>query len=125
MLSFTLWGDWVASGAVDAKAEAAKPIHMRNVNAGHRARSAIRLRLTVDGVVSERIVQPLGLSPDGACIGEIRLALPPGRHDVRVAIFTATNAVEPKLTWQRPLDFQPRRTTVLTYDPSAGFTVEK
>ncbi len=125
VLSFTLWGDWAASGAVDAKAEAAKPVHMRNVNAGHRARSAIRLQLTVDGVASERTVQPLGLSHDGACIGEIRLTLPPGRHDVRVAIFTAPDAKEPKLTWQRQLDFQPRRATVLTYDPSVGFAVEK
>ena len=124
VLSFTLWGDWVDSSKIDAKREAAKPIHMRNVNAGRRTRSAVRLVLSVDGVVSENVVQPLGLSHDGACIAEIRRPLPPGQHDVSVAIFTSPDALTPKVTWKGTPDFRARRATVLSYDPNDGFRLE-
>ncbi len=125
VLSVKAWGEWLDAPALDAKAQAARPIHMRSATAGQRTRATVMVRLAVEGVVTEHRLPPLGLEHDGASIAVLRQTLSPGSHEVEAAIFTAAGATAPKFTWRGRLVFSPRRASVLSFDPATGFIVEQ
>lgn len=122
VLSFTALGEMLEPGAVDAEADAAKPVHMRGRSTEKPRRADVRVRVVVDGEVAERTFSPKGISRDGPAIGEWRHILLPGDRHVEIAIMAGPNADE--LRWSGMLRAEPRRLNVIRFDPVAGFVVE-
>jgi hypothetical protein len=121
VVSFKLFGTLLPAGAVDAAAEAAKPVHMRGRTAEKPRRAPVVVRLTVDGVVEERAFAAKGVSHDGPAMGEWRQAWAAGEHDVVVEIFPGGAA--PVRRWAGRVRAEPRRLQVITFD-EAGFGIE-
>ncbi|HWL17207.1 MAG TPA: cytochrome b N-terminal domain-containing protein [Opitutus sp.] len=122
VFSFRALGEKVAAVAADPAAEAAKPVHMRGVSAQKVHRSAVTVRVTIDGEKVERVFRPKGISGDGPAIDEWRFALPAGGHRVAVELLPGPTA--PALRWDGVIEGRDRRITVLTYEPGAGFRLE-
>jgi hypothetical protein len=121
VISFKLFGTLLPAEAVDAAAEAAKPVHMRGRATEKPRRAPVTVRLTIDGVAEERTFAAKGVSHDGPAIGEWRRAWNSGEHQVVVEILPGGAA--PALRWEGRLQAEPRRLRVITYD-SAGFEIE-
>ena len=122
ILSFKALGDRAESAALDAAAEAAKPIHMRGRPTEKPHRAPVTVRLTIDGSTEERTYRAKGISHDGPALDEWRHPLAPGAHTVRVEIITGPQAAP--LHWEGTVQAQPRRLHVLTFEPGAGFRFE-
>jgi ferredoxin len=123
-LSFKAFGERAKPQPVSGSdaAEAAKPVHMRGVVFEKPRRTAVMVRLTIDGAVEERVFTPKGLSHDGPSIGEWRQPWTAGEHQVVIEI--VTGGEKPPARWQGSIRARDRRLNVVTYDPTAGFVVE-
>ena len=96
-------------------------MHMRTAQPAKRTRLPVTVRLEVDGVVQEHVFQPKGLKSDGASVGELRMPLTPGAHQVAVSLVTGAATQQ----WQAEVLAQERRLTVLSYEPGHGFRLER
>lgn len=122
VFSFKAVGEWIESTPHDPAQDADKPVHMRGRSTDKPHRAPVHVRITIDGTVEQRIFAGKGISHDGPAIGEWRIPLTTGEHEVAVAIITgnATAAAQ----WQGTIHAEPRRLHVVTFDPGTGFTRE-
>lgn len=121
VFSFQTFGTLLPAGALDAAAEAAKPVHMRGRATEKPRRAVVVVRLDVDGVVEERTFAAKGVSHDGPAIGEWRRAWSAGEHRVTVEIRPGGDA--PAVRWTGQVQAQSRHLQVITFDAS-GFRLE-
>ncbi len=75
-----------AAGAIDATADAAKPIHMRGRSTEKPQRAPVVVRLTIDGVTHERSFRAKGVSHDGPALDEWRVPLSVGEHAIAIEL---------------------------------------
>jgi hypothetical protein len=122
VLSIKAFGARVQSAALDAAAEAAKPVHMRGRVTEKPRRADVIVRLTIDGAAEERVFRAKGFSHDGPAIGEWRRKWAPGEHQVLVEV--VPGGTDPIARWEGSLRATERRLSVVLYDPTSGFTVE-
>jgi hypothetical protein len=94
---------------------------MRTAQPAKRTRLPVTVRLEVDGQLQEHVFQPKGLKSDGASVGEVRVVLTPGAHQVAVSLLTGAATQQ----WQAEVEAQARRLTVLSYEPGHGFRLER
>lgn len=125
VLTFRAFGEWVDATTVSAAAQDNRPIHMRAATRVNRSRSPVVVRLAIDGVEQEHVFRPKGLKADGASIGEIRLPLAPGPHRIEIALATRPGADGPTQRWQQEIVAAPARLVVVSYEPGAGFRLER
>jgi ferredoxin len=126
VFTFRASGDWL-SGAAAALPDAAndnRPIHMRTALPAQRTRAPVMVRLTVDGRTQEQVYQPKGLKSDGTSVGEWRVPLTPGLHQVTLSLVTSPDSAALPQTWSAEVQAQPRRLTVLSYEAGHGFQLE-
>jgi hypothetical protein len=98
------------------------PPHMRQAKVVERTRAHVRLRVRVDGQeLLSRAYPPSGLWKDGNCVAIERFPLPPGRHEIELAL--GETAAPDEWTWQdaRAVELEPRRRRVVTFERDAGF----
>ena len=99
------------------------PVHMRPQRQIERRRSAVRLRVVVDGTeLLNRSYEPKGIWHDGNSIGIEELYLTPGFHDVEIAIGDTPDPLEWNQVTTERRAFTPRHREVVTFDRNAGFT---
>jgi ferredoxin len=122
VFAFKAMGDQIVPGAIDAVADAGKPVHMRGQSTAKPHRSPVTVRLTVDGATEERAYRAKGISQDGPALDEWRRPLSPGPHDVRIELITSPDATP--LRWSGQINAQSRRLHVVTFEPWAGFRRE-
>jgi hypothetical protein len=97
---------------------------MRTAQPAERNRSPVVVRLAVDGRTQERVFQPKGFKSDGASVGEMRVRLTPGVHEVAVSVATRREASAPRQTWRAQVRAVPGRLTVLTLEAGGSFQWE-
>jgi len=142
VFSFKALGERAAAGAIDAAADAAKPIHMRGRSTEKPQRAPVVVRLTIDGVTQERSFRAKGVSRDGPALDEWRVPLSVGEHSVVIELVaealplpahgnpsTARAAVPlptptSPLRWSGTVRAEPRRLHVITFAPDTGFRIE-
>ncbi len=122
VLSIKAFGDLLPTAAIDAAADAAKPVHMRGRTTEKPRRAAVVVRLTVDGVSEERAYEAKGVSHDGSAIGEWRRPWSVGEYQVVVEILPG--GTQPAVRWAGTVKAVARRLQVITYDSAGGFLVE-
>ena len=122
VFSFKALGEPMAGGVVDAAAEAAKPVHMRGRATEKPQRAPVVVRLTVDGVVEERVFEGKGISRDGPALDEWRRPLTVGEHAVAIEVATGPGAAPQR--WAGTVHAEERRLHVITFEPDGGFRVE-
>ena len=105
-------------------AELAKmPVHMRREEVCERARSAVRLRVMVDGAQSVEVtVPPSGIWSDGNSVAVERISVRPGEHSVEVAIGDSADPDEWRYLDRRTLEFSEDARRVVVFDRVAGFS---
>lgn len=126
IFTFRANGDWLSGAAVALPdpAHDPRPIHMRTALPMQRTRAPVVIHLTVDGRDQERAFQPKGLESDGISVGELRVPLAPGRHQVTVRLASSPDPAAAPQTWSAEIEAQPRRLTVLSYETGRGFQLE-
>jgi ferredoxin len=126
VFTFRANGDWLSGAAVALPdpAQDKRPVHMRTAQPAQRARAPVIVRLEVDGRGQEHSFRPKGLKSDGASVGELRVPLAPGRHQITVSLTTSPDANVAGEVWSAPIVAEPRRLTVLTYEAGHGFQLE-
>lgn len=122
VFSFKALGERAAVDALDAAADASKPIHMRGRSTEKPDRAPVLVRLTIDGVTQERTYRAKGISRDGPALDEWRQPLAPGAHEIVIELLTGSGTAP--LRWSGILQAEPRRLHVVTFEPDAGFRVE-
>lgn len=99
------------------------PPHMRPPQICERKRNDVRMRVAVDErVVLDKAYAPAGLWNDGNSLAVERLAVPAGKHRVRVWIGDGPD--REKFDFQSEeveLDFEPHELRVVKFDRTAGF----
>lgn len=105
---------------------AGRPAHMRPVPGDRRPatgrRADARLEVEVDGrTLLARTYRPTGLRRDGPVYGYEEVALPPGRHRVRVSL---RDLAPPGQSWQLEGDVQvpPGQAPLVEYVPGSGWS---
>lgn len=126
VFTFRAYGEWIsgAAAALPDPAHDPRPVHMRTAQPAERNRSPVVVRLAVDGRAQERVFQPKGFKSDGASVGEMRVLLTPGVHEVAVSVATRREASAPRQTWKAQVRAVPGRLTVLTLEAGGGFQLE-
>ncbi len=122
VLSFKVFGEPETEATIDPREEAGRPVHMRGRSTAKPRRSPVTVRLTVNGDAEERIFTGKGISRDGPAIGEWRLPLTSGFHEIQVEILPGPDA-DP-LVWHHRFEARERRLHVLTHEPGDGFRWE-
>ena len=108
---------------VTAEEKARMPLHMQRDEICERGRSAVRLRVTVDGErVHQASYEPGGLFGDENSVAIVRLPVAAGDHDVEVAIGDGANAETFERMDSDRLTFAERGRHVVLFDRSDGFT---
>ena len=92
----------------------------RTTTKPHRA--AIVARITVEGATEERSFAAKGVSHDGPAIGEWRWPPDAGERDVTIEI--VTGGAMPVQRWTSRIPAEPRRLSVVTFEPAQGFRLE-
>jgi ferredoxin/coenzyme F420-reducing hydrogenase delta subunit len=125
VFAFRANGDWL-DGAVTPvdPAHDDRPVHMRAVLPDARTRSAVTVRVEIDGRAITQTVKPKGVKSDGASAGELRLPLAPGPHQIAVGVATGPDADGPESKWTGQFEARPGRIAVLSYEPGHGFEFE-
>lgn len=96
----------------------ALPVHMRRDQECGRARAAVRLVVTVDGVVTHDQAYPAkGLWGDGNSVAVAPVAVPPGEHRVEVTIEDGATSHGDA----RTVSFVHGERRVVLYDRNVGF----
>lgn len=123
VFTFRAAGDWVSGAAVAVPdpAHDTRPVHMRTALPMRRTRMPVTVRLSIDGRTEERVFQPKGLESDGVSVGELRVPLAPGSHQVTVDVVTSVDPAARPRVWAGKIDAVPRRIQVLTYGAEYGF----
>jgi ferredoxin len=125
VLTFRAYGDWLDETKVTAAAQENRPAHMRAASLQvNRTRSPIVIRIEADGVTHEHVIPPKGLKSDGASIGELRLPLAPGVHQLSLSVATSTDPAAPRRSWAGAITAERGRLVVFTYDGGNGFSRE-
>ncbi|MBI2814020.1 MAG: cytochrome b N-terminal domain-containing protein [Opitutae bacterium] len=126
VFTFRAYGEWIsgAAAALPDPAHDTRPVHMRTAQPARRNRTPVVVRIEVDGRAEERVFQPKGFKSDGASVGEMRVPLTPGAHQVSVSVATRREAGAPARTWSAEVRALPGRLTVLTLEAGGGFQLE-
>ncbi len=124
VFSFRVAGDWVSGDAVKPQntEEDTRPLHMRTALPADRTRMPVTVRVIVDGISQEGIYEPKGLKSDGVSVGELRVPLEPGMHEIAVEVLTSTKDDTTPLTWTANIEVEERRIQVLSYEMGSGFS---
>ncbi len=127
IFTFRANGDWLSGAAVALPdpAHDPRPIHMRTAQPADRARSAVTVRLEIDGHAQEHVFRAKGFKSDGASVGELRVPLAPGAHRVAVSLTTSTAGDAKPQTWAAEIQTEARHLQVLSYEPAHGFLLER
>jgi hypothetical protein len=103
--------------------KAALPAHMRRDRICDRARSDVRLRVTVDGErVLERAYSPTGLWNDGSSVAVEPIPVAPGLHRIGVEIGDGPDPEEWNLAREFELEFTDEARRVVVFDRMSGFS---
>jgi ferredoxin/coenzyme F420-reducing hydrogenase delta subunit len=123
VFTFRANGDWLSGAALALPdpTQDTRPVHMRTAQPAQRGRAPVTVRLVVDGRAEEHTYRAKGLKSDGVAVGELRVPLAAGTHQVAVSLATSGNPTAPAATWSAEVQVRPRRLTVLSYDPGQGF----
>lgn len=123
VFSFRVAGDWVSGDAVKPQnaQEDTRPIHMRTALPADRTRMPVTVRLTVDGELQERVYEPKGFKSDGVSVGELRVPLEPGAHQIAVEILTSVGPGAEPQRWTAEIETEERHIQVLSYEAVSGF----
>jgi ferredoxin/coenzyme F420-reducing hydrogenase delta subunit len=123
IFTFRANGDWLSGAALALPdpTQDTRPVHMRTSQPAQRARAPVTVRLVVNGRVAEHVYRAKGFKSDGVAVGELRVPLAAGTHEVAVSLATGGNPVVPSASWSAKIQVRPRRLTVLSYDPGQGF----
>jgi hypothetical protein len=123
IFTFRASGDWLSSAALALpdSTQDTRPVHMRTAQPAQRGRSPVTVRLVVNDRVEEHVYQAKGFKSDGVAVGELRVPLAAGTHQVAVSLATNADPAAPRATWSAEIQVHPRRLTVLSYDPGQGF----
>ncbi len=123
IFSFRAYGEWVSGAALALPNPTLdqRPVHMRTAQPTQRTRWPVRVQLTVDGQMQEKIFAAKGLKSDGASVGELRVPLTPGPHEVTVRLLTQPKLQTSEKRWSALIEAQPRHLTVLTLEANRGF----
>ena len=120
--SFKVFGERETAAPAATTTDTSVPIHMRGAPTAKPHREPVRVRLSIDGRVEERVYTAKGISNDGPAIDVWRLPLSPDVHDVEIEVQLGGDA-EP-LRWSGRIEARERHLTVVTYDPADGFREE-
>lgn len=103
--------------------QASRPAHMRQERICERARSPVRLRVSVDG---ERLIDsthpPTGIWGDGSSVAVEALTVDPGEHRVRVEIGDSLDPEEWSYVTEETLTFSEDARRVIIFDRRSGYT---
>jgi ferredoxin/coenzyme F420-reducing hydrogenase delta subunit len=123
IFTFRANGDWLSGAALALPdpTQDTRPVHMRTAQPAQRARAPVTVRLVVNGRVEEHVYRAKGFKSDGVSVGELRVPLAAGTHEVAVSIATGGNPAAPPANWSAKIHVRPRRLTVLSYEPGQGF----
>lgn len=123
IFSFRAYGEWVSGAALALPNPALdqRPVHMRTAQPTQRTRWPVIVQLTIDGQRQETIFPPKGLKSDGASVGELRILLTPGPHQVTVQLLTQPKRETAGKIWSALINARSRRLTVLTLEANRGF----
>ncbi|HQY63177.1 MAG: hydrogenase iron-sulfur subunit [Myxococcales bacterium] len=98
------------------------PPHMRPAKVCERRRVAVRLRVTIDGVLRSTTTHaPRGLWSDGNSMTVERLEVPEGEHRVRVELGDTPDSSEWNHVDERAMTFESRTSRVVTFNKLEGF----
>lgn len=122
VFSFKALGEMQSIAEINADEDARKPVHMRGRSTEKPRRQPVFVRITVDGVATERTFTAKGISDDGPAIDEWRIPLAPGERQTIIEIDRGPQS-EP-LRWSGTINATPRRLHVITYTPNDGFLLE-
>lgn len=126
IFTFRANGDWLSGAAVALPdpAQDKRPVHMRTALPAQRTRAPVTVRLVVDGRETTHIFLPKGFKSDGSSVGELRVPLTPGPHQVKVSVATSADSATAPRAWSATVQAQSRRLTVLSYEAGPGFQLE-
>ena len=124
VFTFRALGSRVPVNTPGATVRDDRPIHMRATVPAGRTRTAVVVRLEVDGRNEQRVYRPKGLQSDGASVGEWRVPLTSGRHRITVSVAAGEVADAPRQDWSAEIDSLPGRLVVLSFDSTGGFQLE-
>jgi coenzyme F420-reducing hydrogenase delta subunit/ferredoxin len=101
---------------------ASRPVHMRRAVECDRGRAPVRLRVWVDGRrVHARAYAAGGVFGDNASVALARIPVPPGQHDVRIAIGDTADRAEWSHRAEKTVRFARHERRVVTFDRTRGF----
>ncbi|MFV1994716.1 MAG: hydrogenase iron-sulfur subunit [Verrucomicrobiales bacterium] len=99
------------------------PVHMRQAEVHERARSAVRLRVFVDGeLVREASFSPAGIWSDGPSVAVEEIPVEPGAHAVSIEIGDSADPDEWKFTASEELEFDEKTRRVVIFERVNGFS---
>lgn len=126
VFTFRALGEQVADATLSAGAAVQdnRPVYMRSLVPAGRTRTAVVVRLEVDGRAEQRIFRPKGLKSDGASVGEWRVPLSPGRHHVTVSVARGETPAAAREDWTGEIDAFERQLVVLAFESVGGFQRE-
>jgi hypothetical protein len=124
IFTFNALGGRMAEVSNGASVQDDRPVHMRATTPAGRMRTAVVVRLEVDGHGEQRIFQPKGLKSDGASVGEWRVPLTPGRHRIAVIVASGEGLEAPRQNWMAEIVAVEGRLVVLAFDSATGFRLE-
>jgi ferredoxin len=107
---------------LSAEEKAALPAHMRRDRICDRARSSVRLRVTVDdGSPVQGLYAPQGIWNDGNSVAVEHIPVPAGEHRVRVEIGDSADPSEWTYSAEQTLAFTEAARRVIVFDRVSGF----
>ena len=126
VFSFRAYGDWIsgAAAALPDPAHDQRPVHMRTAQPAQRARAPVTVWIAVDGRTTQHVFPAKGFKSDGFSVGDLRVPLTPGRHQVSVSVATHPAVQAARQEWATAVNARPGRATVLTLEAGGGFQFE-
>ena len=97
---------------------------MRTAQPAQRARAPVTVWIAVDGRTTQHVFPAKGFKSDGFSVGELRVPLTPGRHQVSVSVATHPAVQAARQEWATAVNARPGRATVLTLEAGGGFQFE-
>ena len=123
VFTFRAYGEWLsgAAAALPDPAHDTRPVHMRTAQPAERTRSPVLVQVIVDGRTQEHVFRPKGFKSDGASVGELRVLLTPGPHQIEVSVATQRDPGIPRQIWTAEVTAVPGRLAVLSLEANRGF----